>query len=896
MRYCDYYTSFQAYKTFGNRLNSLKKKVDNKVAKIINAEAQKKKMGPIHTPQASFLMSGLPDIVGDTDEKNIEKADPTVDNTEVADMDIEDDGDSENNDESSQSPTDSTSTPLSDIKTTEASTTIVETTPTMAAPQATTTSLSVPSSVTTTFTGSTSVASMPVQMTAVHPQMMMQQPMQFIHGQPGMPMIPVGMPGSGQFISIPSQYPQPMVPYGMGMHSIGSFPGQPQLTSLPLPGQAPFPGVVPNLPQQMPGNVPVSQMAVGNNTLTPTINPPSLTSHLGTPGSSTSVVPLPQPAPTTSTNSETSPTQSVSKPLQSRKTTTIDSPPRKTIGSPGSEMSAPSPVGSPELELGGDETPETASPQRVDDVKIIGFPAMSGQQSDQGELRGTSEEASAPSTGSASPSRAGELSKPVSAVNILAQLISRGRQLKGQTPDIESASEASTPKEELPPTTQPQQEKPLFSLIDSLFPKLTDSLKTIREREKDNETSTSTSEEGSPKQKIEINSMGDNDDSENEGDHMMRPQQHVPEGDHRGPVGFHPTDFVHGNPRVPFVGHPHDGPIRPPWNEEHFPSHRPPFREYQERPQIPPPSPVKGPGLSPRFPGPRPFPGPQGTFYVPPESEPVGGMPQRSPRQLHSPRAQFNIPMEHERELNDGIPNNRPQIRPMSPRGAFPGSEQNHVPHDRPPHFEGIPREEQRPHFHFENPGAPPRPVGPPDIHRIPLGGSPQRGHIDGQPKPRWLSQEGPRGNHPQHEGPRVFHRSFSDGEMGEIPGEPPMKRPMLEEGPPRSFSDQGRPPRPGFHPASPGFERNREMWNEREQWEPRHATPDRTRPEFRNREHLSPRFIEHGSRPFPTHQERPPFRPRRNSFKGFEHREHFPEHRPRPRFPFRGGHPRPFY
>lgn len=981
---------FQAYKTFGNRLNSLKKKIDHKVAKIINAEAERKKMGPIHTPHSSFLTSGLPDISSapstpthKSEDKNSETADTTVDNTDVTDMDIEDDDNSENEESQSQSPSDSTSTPSSDVKVTETPVLTTASSVSIATTTASAISTSASSSSPTNFTTNTSTMHMPLP---APPQMMIPQPhMQFIPGQPGLPMIPVGMPGAGQFLSMPSNYPQPMVPYGMGMHSLGSYPGQPHMTTIPLPGQAPFPGMAPNLQQRIPVSVAGSQIPMASNSLTPVINQSPL------PGQSipttTQEAPLAQPASNIGSLSTTTSTQSVIKPLPSSRSDSIDSTKmEESVGSPSSEVSAPSPVGSPELELGGDETPETASPQRVDDVKILSVPEQTNQE--------TGEEASGPSTGSASPSQSSDLSKPVSAVNILAQLISRGRQLKQQTP---STSGASTPKEEPVPEVQPKQEKPLYTLIDSLFPKLTDSLKTIREKEKDNDTSTSTSEEGSPKQKIEINSMGDNDDdddSENDREPSMLVESSRQVPVHMGPMGFHhPQEFAHGNPRGPFAGHPHDGSMGQPWNKDHFPGHaRPPFRDYQERPQVPPQSPIKGPGHSPRFPGPpREFQGHKGTFFDSHENEPEGprdeyrGMPHRSPRQLHSPRASLNRPEEHELELNDGPPIEHAQ---RGPRGSFAVGPQNHGSLERGPHpgshprqsgppemhwvnregsfphheehrgpqpiFEGPrgprPRHEgprapyrERPRPQFEGPGGPrPRHEGPRGPHprhegpRIPHPNheEPRRPHlhhegprmyhegprgpsprIDGPRTHRPYSEglrgphhegprlphphvEGPRPTHPHHEdlreshlpheGPRGFQRSFSDSE-GELAGEPPIKRQILEEAPPRSFNDQGRP-RPGFPPSSPGFDRNREMWRDREHWESHQEHQDRIRPDFHNREgHLSPRFVvDHGNRPFPPHER--PFAPRRNSFKGFDQRDHFM----RPRFP--GGHPRPFY
>ena len=118
----------QAYHSFGNRLHTMKKKLDNKIRKFATAE----KEAPVSAPKASFLSSGLSGILeevnkspsgssdqsketekkieemGEAEEKGKEKEekeekviDPTVDHVEVADMDIE--SDSENEDEASDS-------------------------------------------------------------------------------------------------------------------------------------------------------------------------------------------------------------------------------------------------------------------------------------------------------------------------------------------------------------------------------------------------------------------------------------------------------------------------------------------------------------------------------------------------------------------------------------------------------------------------------------------------------------------------------------------------------------------------------------------------------------------------------------------------------------------------
>lgn len=889
-------------------------------------------MGPITTPQASFLTSGLPDITSTTpsstpphrteeEDKTEKVADTTVDNTEVADMDIEEDGDSENG-ETSETPSETASTPSTESKTSE---TISDNS---VKPQVvmTTATSQTPSSNTSVAFSTSSAMSVQV---AVPQQMIIPQPnMQFIPGQPGMTMLPVGMHGTGQFIHMPSQYHQPMVAFGMPIHGgMNTFPGSVQ-APMPglLPGQASFPGqnigLMSNLPQQIQHNMSVPQVSVpqgvsvqalpgqtvGQITTTIVSSAPPHMSHTTTnPSTATEVGSRPLPTNIPSTD--------VSEVTDSR---------RESMDSPSSEMSAPSPIGSPELELGGDETPETASPQRISEVKIIGFPSMSSQSetSTVKEANLPSESTSSASTGSGTPNHTSDPSKPVSAVNILAQLISRGRKLKEQTPDIDIPSEASTPKEEVVEPSQPQQGKPLFSLIDSLFPKLTDSLKTLREREKDNETSTSTSEEGSPKEKIEINSMEDDNDPEadtgmqGQGPSLEQSDKNI---EHRGPFKgpYHtPTGHPHEVPMGPYGIRPPEGPVRQPWNNAPFQGHpgapRPPFREYPERPHIPPSSPLKGPGHSPRFPGPpRPFEGPPGGPFGPSSQaefmdaegirEEYRPGPERSPRQLHSPRGAFpsrtspggpgGYPMERGPPLGmhpEEPPMNGP---PRSPRGSFVGVG---PPDRRPPH--GMPREDQRPHFHFDGPhGNPPRPPGPPDVYGRP-GGSPRHSPIDGPPQPRWRGPEGPRGPlpPPQDVRPRGFQRSHSDGGPIEM-GEPPLKRPMIEETHRHPYPEPGRPIRFPHDERAP-IDRNREVWRERDPWDPHRdphlgPRPDRGRPpnEFPEREeHLPPRFIEQDN-PFP-HERFPP--PRRNSFTGYD--EHYMDQRPR--LPFPGPRPRPYF
>ena len=961
--------SFQAYKTFGNRLNSLKKKVDHKVAKIINAEAEKKKMGPITTPQASFLTSGLPDISSTTPsstpphrteqgDNNEKVADTTVDNNEVADMDIDDDGDSENG-ETSETPSETASTPSTESKTSVTTKSDNSVKP-EAATATTTSSSQTPSSDTSVAFSSSSAMPVPV---AVPQQMMIPQPnMQFIPGQPGMPLLPVGMHGTGQFIHMPSQYHQPMVTFGMPMHGgMSTFPGSVQ-TPMPglLPGQPSFTGqnigLVSNLPQQLQPSMSIPLVSVPQ--AIPVQTTPGQTTSQITTTTASSVTPqvshtTTTPTPLTEVGSRPLPTN-----IPSTEPSEVTDSRPESIDSPSSEMSAPSPVGSPELDLGGDETPETASPQQISEVKIIGFPSMSSQP-DGTTVKETSvpsEGTSSPSTGSVTPNHNSEPSKPVSAVNILAQLISRGRKLKERTPDVDVPSEASTPKEEVTEPAQSQPEKPLFSLIDSLFPKLTDSLKTLREREKDNETSTSTSEEGSPKQKIEINSMEDDNDPEaGQGQSLEQTDQNI---EHRGPFKgpYHkPMGHAQEGPMGPYGIHPPEGPVRQPWNNARFqgppgPS-RPPFREYPQRPHIPPTSPLKGPGLSPRFPGPqRPFEGPPGRPLGPSTQaefmdsegirEEYRAGPERSPRQLHSPRGAFpSRPSPGgpggytmERGPHPGMHPEEPPVNgpPRSPRGSFVGAvpperrpergpplgmhpDEPPVngpprsprgpfvgvgpPERRPPH--GMPREEQRPHFHFDGPhGNPSRPPGPPDIYGRP-GGSPRHSPIIDGPPPRWLGPEGPRGplpppTPPQDGRPRGFQRPHGDGGPMEM-GEPPMKRPMMDEGHPHLYPEPGRLVRfPQDERVS--VDRNREIWRERDPWEPHRdphlgPRPDRGRPpnEFPEREeHLPPRYIEQEN-PFP-HERFPP--PRRNSFKGYD--EHYMDQRPR--LPFPGPRPRPYF
>ncbi|KAL9987261.1 hypothetical protein ACROYT_G001539 [Oculina patagonica] len=500
-----------AYKTFGNRLTSLKKKVDSKVNRLAQKEAEKAKTGPVSAPQASFLTSGLPDVAegsapstptqgqqGSNKSSEDDKAtDPTVDNIEVADMDIEDDSDSEKSETSEEasaedpkSSNDQTpnSTGSSDSMPTQSTTQELEITPVISPVPSI-----APARPLTTNLGSM----MPLQGT-----MMPNQP-QIVPPRP-----PVGMvthPFMGvQGVRFPAQAPQ----FRPGVPPIQPLPGMVQNQLLQPSGTLPGPGQITSQGQpfsQMPR--PAGLLPNANTPLAGgmgTLQPFPLGSGFVRGQAPLPVVAVPAPVQVI-TNSM--PKSEITKDNASHPQRVLE------VGSPDSEESAPSPVGSPELHLAeGDETPET-TPAPLGDVDVndnTGFQTNKsffenpvGKQSVVKPFvptpvsESSSSSSSTPSTSDQLGGQDAALAKKdngqkVSAVDILAQLLSRGRKLQQPNDsDANSASAPITPPVAAPvaaPVT-PQQnsdkpQKPLLSLIDSLFPKLSDSIKTLKEKEK----------------------------------------------------------------------------------------------------------------------------------------------------------------------------------------------------------------------------------------------------------------------------------------------------------------------------------------------------------------------------------------------------------------------------
>ena len=467
-------------------------------------------------PQASFLTSGLPDVgdgsasstpsqaqqetVKSPDEEK--PIDPTVDNIEVADMDV--DSDSEKSDTSEeasvedpkgsndQTPTSTESSDSQPVQTTQES----EITPVIS-PAASV----APAQPLSAHMGSV----MPVQ-TSLLPS----QP-QVVAPQPAVGMVIPSFMGV-QGVRFPGLAPQ----FRPGVRPMQTLPGMPQNALLPPSGTLPGPGQITSQRQLFPQVPQPARLLSTSNAPIPggmgTLQPFPLGNSFVN-----SQAPLPVAAAT------------VPAPVQM----TPDSVPIITtpqargglpqavvnIGSPDSEASAPSPVGSPELHLEeGDETPET-TPAPLGDVDVkdnTGFDTnksflenpVKNQTTSLGlGFSGTSSAAKAASECSSSsnstPSTSDQFGghqqdaalakkdsgQNVSAVDILAQLLSRGRKLKETAdPVAPSASLPITPPNTAPSTSNNNpgnsQGKPLLSLIDSLFPKLSDSIKTLKEREK----------------------------------------------------------------------------------------------------------------------------------------------------------------------------------------------------------------------------------------------------------------------------------------------------------------------------------------------------------------------------------------------------------------------------
>lgn len=492
--------------------------------RLAQKEAEKAKTGPVTAPQSSFLTSGLPDVAegsapstpteakksSDKSPEEDKPIDPTVDNIEVADMEIEDDSDSEKSDTSEEASAEDTkssndhtpnSTESSDSQpaqsTAQESTAVISPVASVAPAQPLTPNLG-------------TVMSLPGAMLPNQPQL-----------RPPVP-APVGVvmrPFMGvQGARFPAHAPQ----FRPGVPPMQPHPGMAQnrliRPSGPLPGtghvirqEQPFP----QMPRQAMLLPSANAQHPGNMGTLPPLQP------LGS-GFVHSQAPLPVAATAVRAPlhviTNPAPTSQMPQDIGSLAQAGVN------IGSPDSEASAPSPVGSPELHLvEGDETPET-TPAPLGDVDVkdnTGFqtnksffenpitnPAASsglGFSAAQPAAKAFAPTAvSESSSSSSTPSAADQLGgqdaalvkkdngQKVSAVDILAQLLSRGRQMQQHhEPDVNSAP--VTPPISIPeaPTVVPQQNsdtpqsKPLLSLIDSLFPKLSDSIKTLKEKEQE---------------------------------------------------------------------------------------------------------------------------------------------------------------------------------------------------------------------------------------------------------------------------------------------------------------------------------------------------------------------------------------------------------------------------
>lgn len=499
----------------------MKKKVDAKVNRLAQKAAEKAKTGPVSAPQASFLTSGLPDVDEESasstpsqtqpeEDKSLEEGksiDPTVDNIEVADMDIEDDSDSEKSETSEE-------TSAEDPKSSN------DQTPNSTGSSDSQTAKSTPQELEKIVTISPAVSAAPAQPLAPTVGAMMSVQGSILAGQPpivtpqpavGMvirPFIGVqGFPGPApQFRpGVPSIQATPRMPQNPLLQPVGTLPGHGQIPSQGQPfAQMPRPpGLLPSTTVPIPG-------ALG------TIQPFPLASgfvrsQAPLPVAATAVPAPVQLAPNLAPSNETAqgsgglPQDAVE------------------VGSPDSEASAPSPVGSPELHLEeGDETPET-TPAPLGDVDVndkAGFdtnesffdhpvknPTINSGISISSSPSVAKTFSGSPSSSNSTPSTSDQvggqhqdaaLSKKdngqkVTAVDILAQLLSRGRKLQETAvqvlPSVPVSVNQPTGIPPVAPETSGEHSgnppgKPLLSLIDSLFPKLSDSLKTLKEKEK----------------------------------------------------------------------------------------------------------------------------------------------------------------------------------------------------------------------------------------------------------------------------------------------------------------------------------------------------------------------------------------------------------------------------
>ena len=674
--------------------------------KIAVEAAEKAKTGCVSAPAESFLSSGLPNLGGTPSStpppSESKPADPTVDNTEVADMDIEDDSDSEatpsvqeqsdesNKEGGAQAPTSPATPSLTSGPAAQTTPSPATAAPTQAVTAPQTTPSAAPLTPAAAIGPSQTVPPGFIPSLVMAPQTVSTQ----LQIQPSYGTIPQAFP----------ILPQAFIPVVPGMG--------PSIVQLQGPRQA---GVLPS--QVVPGAaVPVQGAQVSDpRPLTP---PPCLPAALTQPGAA-------------SLAADANPAKAVPVLGASSGGFKAYSPTQAGNMSPGSEGSAPSPVGSPELNL-DDDTPET-TPAPMGDVSFD-FPGDAAAFKETEVLpKSVSSSTDAGSSAGSTPSSTNPAtsdSQTHSAVSILAQLLSKGRQLQKVTGDSPKAEEVVKPVVQEAPK-ESGQGRPLLSLIDSLFPKLSDSIKTLKEKEQGSTTPTARSPVGNPPQ-------ADGDSPKLEG---LKPG---------------PNALIHGLPgdHVPLEGGPGaaDG-------------QRLPFSPNAKSPNLPPGrAPIRGPSLDGtqgnQAPG-------EGLFHegrgLTLQGPPSGGLPGPqliSPTREGPPFRQVPpfSPVSQRTKLSEDGPFDRQDGG--FPRGPFRdgppsfGRGPQHAGHDRYPND-------------VEAPGGGPGQNGPPPEHGFP---TPTREGPPRLPGSRRYSDDA--GPPMMHRGPPGFRGRFSGPPgRGRFPG-----------------------------------------------------------------------------------------------------------------------------
>ena len=802
--------------------------------RLAQKEAEKAKTGPVTAPQSSFLTSGLPEVAegsapstptegkkGSNKSPEEEKPiDPTVDNIEVADMEIEDDSDSEKSETSEEaSADDAKGSNVQTPNSTESS----DSQPAKSTPQDSTPSISPVVSV-------APAQPLTPNLGTVMPLRGSMLPHQPQLGPPGP--APVGVV-IRPFMGVQgARFPAPAPQFRPGGPPIRPSPSMTQNQLMQPSG--PLPGTGHAIRQEQP----FPQLS-GQTVLLPRANaqlPGSMGSlqPLGS-GFVHSQAPLPVAAPLQVMTGSVPGTQ-IHQVIEGL------SQAGGTIGSPDSEASAPSPVGSPELHLvEGDETPET-TPAPLGDVDVkdnTGFqtnksffenaisnsgPGLSGAQPTAKAFVPAivSESSSSSSTPSVADQLGGQdaaLAKKdngqkVSAVDILAQLLSRGRQMQQQF-DVEvncttvAPTVVSAPSAPSAPSVAPQQNsdtpqsKPLLSLIDSLFPKLSDSIKTLKQKEQSGSSPQSSFDPPVDNNPKGVPSWSAPPEGQFQPLSKIRPEQAPPQRSEpqiiakRGPQsneefrGESSSNFSEERP----IGGPMEMPPESGGNtglgarHDHVDSQPPEAREATRAGNFPRPGPhFLGPsvrGGSPRFPQERPFdrPGNLSPRGIPPFG-PRAPFPQARGPQFEQGRDSAGPPVQR----RDGQPEMSGRVPPdqvpqgHSPRGSFettsipPEHRQEHRPH-------GIPREEG-----FSN--------GPRMVKRLSTEGAP----IHRPDSRRSPHEQIPRGDAP----PPPPHRVSHSGMMNDVERRREFER--WEEHRREPFRDHGRGPWefPHDHPGHP--------------------------------------------------------------------------------------------